>query len=227
MKKPILVMAAFALVILCGCENSKKDNVTLSFAAENVDTALGKMSAPDAVLIDTAKILITRIKLSGSGDSDSNEVEVGPVVVYLDLDGNVNTIAAANIPQGTYDRIKFEIHKPGQNESLPDGEFRTGPGGNERYSIIVKGTYNSTPFVYRSTNTMNQSININPPLVIADSVGVANATLVVNVFPWFKNGINDLDPSDTSAPNVSMIENNIRASFRAFRDRNRDGDDGN
>ncbi|MCB0834219.1 MAG: hypothetical protein KDC45_12210, partial [Bacteroidetes bacterium] len=97
MKKPILVMAAFALVILCGCENSKKVHVTLSFAAENVDTALGKMSAPDAVLIDTAKILITRIKLSGSGDSDSNEVEVGPVVVYLDLDGNVNTIAAANI----------------------------------------------------------------------------------------------------------------------------------
>jgi hypothetical protein len=141
------------------------------------------------------------------------------------LSGDVQKISAANIPQGVYDHIKFEIHKPGVNEEFSDPDFNTGSAGNQRFSIIIIGTYNSARFVFKSQNTINQSINIDPPVIVADSIGVANLTLAVNVDNWFSDGDGGyLNPTDTGASNVAAIENTIRYSFRGFKDNDKDGD---
>lgn len=223
----IFLISSLAAFFLVGCSDDKKDsnNATLSFIAEQ---NLAKSAAPGDLTIDTAKILITRIKFGSQGDSDSMDFEEGPLVVNLDLSGNVQTVSAAHIPQGTYDHIKFEIHKAGQNEDLPDPDFRTGTGGNERYSIIIIGTYNLNRFVFKSRNTINQSVNIDPPLVIADSIGVANLTLAVDVSNWFNNGLGGkLDPTNVNANNVAAIENTIKDSFRGFKDNDKDGNETN
>ena len=223
----IFLISSLAVFLIAGCSDDKKDsnNATLSFMAEQL---LGKAAAPGTLTIDTAKILITRIKFESQGDTDSMDFENGPIVVNLDLSGEVQIVSAANVPQGVYDHIKFEIHKPNANEDLPDPDFITGSSGNDRYSIIIIGTYNSNRFVFMSRNTINQSVTIDPPVEIADSVGVANLTLAVNIANWFSDGVGGyLDPTDTGASNVAAIENTIRASFRGFKDNNKDGDESN
>lgn len=216
----------FAVFLVISCSDDKKDaNTTLSFMTEQY---LTKPRAAGSLTIDTAKILIRRIKFEGEGDGDSTEFKTGAMVIHLNLSGNVQTVSAGNVPQGTYDRIKFEIHKADQNENLPDPDFITGSSGNDRYSMIIIGTYNSTRFVFRSRNTINQSINIDPPLIVADSIGAANLTLAVNISDWFYDGDGGyFDPANTSSNNVSNIENTIKNSFRGFRDNDKDGDENN
>ncbi len=220
-----LFVSVLAISFLVGCSDDKKDssNATLSFMKE---INLTKPSAPGTLTVDTAKILITRIKFESQGDGDSLDFSSDPIVVNLDLTGGVQTVSAANVPQGTYDHIKFEIHKPGVNEEFSDPDFNTGSSGNQRFSIIIIGTYNSSRFVFKSQNTINQSVNIDPPVIVADSVGIANVTLAVNVDNWFSDGVGGyLDPTDTGASNVAAIENTIKDSFRGFKDNDKDGNE--
>jgi len=217
--KTITFIALSALVIACGSDS--KDNMALS-ARGSYSGGLGKVSSH--VLIDTAKILVTRIKLNATGGGADQDYRSGPYVVFLG-DTNLHQITAGDVPQGTYSQVKFEIHKPDQNESVPDPDFREGPSGDQRFSMVIIGHYQGNRFVFKSRNTINQSITIDPAVVIDDSIGVANLTLNVDYDLWFSNGGNDLDPTDTTSSNVSAIENSIRDAFRAFRDDDRDGDD--
>jgi hypothetical protein len=73
----------------------------------------------------------------GAADKDFRS---RPFVVSL-TDTSLHQIAVGNVPQGTYDQVKFELHKPDQNEDVPDPDFRERPVGNKRYSIIVIGSY--------------------------------------------------------------------------------------
>ena len=216
----IVVFIITALLMWACSDNGKNANVTFSMKSDN--NALSKVSAADTVIVDTAKFLISRLKLNSAGENDSSDVKTGPFAIIINLVGAVTAVAAGNIPAGTYDRVKFELHKADQNEDLPDPDFRTGPGGNERYSGIIIGRFNGVRFVYRVHSTINESMSINPPIVIADSVGTANVTLVVNPTLWFKNNGAYLDPN--SSANESQIENSIKDSFkRAMKDHNKDG----
>lgn len=206
------------VVSLIACSDDDKNNLTMSVRGA-YDAGLGKVKSH--VTIDTAKVLVTRIKLNdGGADMDFRS---GPYVILL-TDTSMHEIAVGDVPQGSYDQVKFEIHKPDQNEDVPDSDFREGPGGDERYSIIVIGSYQGNRFVFKSRNTINQTVTIDPPLVVEDSIGVANLTLRVDYDLWFLNGSVELDPTDTTASNVAFIENSIRDSFRAFRDDDGDGD---
>ena len=220
----ITFLVMCSMILTQSCSDTGSSNMTLTMRPTG--SGLSKSTASnDVMTIDTAKILITRVMLHSEAN-DSLKVESNPVVVYLNLTGSAQTVATANVPQGSYNRVKFEIHLPAQNESVPDQEFRTGANGNERFSIIVKGTFNGTAFVFKSRDVINQSVTIDPPLEVADSIGTANATLTVDVNTWFTLGLGGLlDPTDTSASNVAMINNNIRASFRAFRDNDNDGNE--
>lgn len=209
-----LILAA----VLFACSNNDKDNLRLSVRGA-YDGGLAKIKSH--VSIDTAKILVTRIKLNdGAADMDFRS---GPYVVVL-TDTSLHSIAVGDVPQGSYNQVKFEIHKPDQNEDVPDPDFREGPGGNERYSMIVIGTYQGNRFVFKSRNTINQTTMIDPPILVEDSIGVANLTLRVDYDQWFLDGSVELDPTDTTSSNVAFIENGIRASFRAFRDDDGNGD---
>lgn len=191
----------------------------------------------DTLRIDTAKVMIREIefhkamkKMADSHDNwqnyfrneDSTEFEMGPLVLNLNLDTTLTTIAINKMPNGTYNYLTFQIHRPLPNQSVSDSDFVGGPNNEERFSIVVKGTYNGKPFVFKTPRSIEEHMRLNPPLTISDSLNSYNATINVNVSKWFvdKNG-NILDP--TNPNNVYAINWSIRQSFNAYRDNNDDG----
>lgn len=223
------VLGILALAGFAGCSKdnataptdasvSGTSNVSMSITA---GSGLARGSGTNAVEIQSAKVLLKNVSFHRFPSDENKDVKVGPFVVVLDLSGSTNTIAASNIPAGDYDRVSFRLHKPEDTEPIPDPEFRDGESGNQRYSVIVRGTYNGNAFVYRSRQNASQTAQLNPPITVTEK-GEANVTMTVDPGTWFRSSGQLLDPNDSR--NAQLIDNNIRASFgRAFKDNDRDG----
>jgi hypothetical protein len=205
-----------------GCSDSttspQADN--LSFSVTSSTDTLGE--SQNILVLDTVKVLIKDIKLNvANNNQDSTNFKVGPFVLFLNLSSSVNTITSAVIPAGTYDKIKFEIHKLNDNEPVPDPEFAD---VNGRYSVIVKGSYLGNYFIYKSTKSAHQILNFPNTLPIIDSY-LSNVTLIVSPYIWFiKDGVY-LDPRvpENSNDIDNNIKDNINHNFKAFRDNDRNG----
>ncbi len=224
--KRSLFAAFLGIVLLLGFTGCEKDDpVTtpspnLEFSLKVDNNAMAKAIA-DSISYDTIKVLIRDLKLKKSGGNDTSNARTGMFAVMLKLDGSITQIALSLLPAGTYERAKFYIHKPNDNETPPDPEFKTGTATNERFSVIVKGKYNGVPFVYKSKKSATEEIEFDSVVTIG-STGSTNITLIVNPSTWFKKGTEILNPSDPA--NENDIDNNIKDSFlKAFRDNNKDG----
>ncbi len=172
------------------------------------------------IVITEAKALITDIQYERERDGLNQLHHPGPYVLNLSLDGSLKELMTGYTVRDIYTKAKFQIHKAEDGQSIPDPEFKEGPGENQRYSFIIKGTYNGTPFVYKSKKSMDVVINFNKPTNI--KLKKENLTLVFNKSTWFTSGATILDPNN--AANVNTIDNNIRNSFKnAFQDNNKDG----
>ncbi|PKL83506.1 MAG: hypothetical protein CVV24_04655 [Ignavibacteriae bacterium HGW-Ignavibacteriae-3] len=209
-----------SLTLLTNCQDSANnpqsgDNVTVSLA---VDKGLNKITA-DVIVLDTVKILLKDIKFR-QAVGDSSNVKVGPMVVRLNLDGTPTEFAAGNVIAGNYSKIKFRLHKPEDAEIISDSEFKSGSSGDLRYSVIVKGKFNGIGFIYKSTKTATQEVNLKNSINLTSDVKT-NVTLSVDVNSWFIKGTIILDPNNIA--NKNDIDNNIKDSFKkAFRDSNKD-----
>lgn len=220
----LLFGITFLTIGLISCSNNNTvapvngpNNVSASMMADqNASDNLN-----DVLTVQSAKFLIEFLKIevqSGSGDQD---IKIGPFVVEINLTGTVTQIAVTNVPQGTYHEVLIKIHKHTPNEPVIDPDF--GNSGNVGFSGVITGTFNGTPFVYKSVITAVQEVEINPPISVLPNInGMTNVTLVVNPKLWFVlNGVvlNPLDPN-----NQQIIDNNIKASFiKAFKDDDRNG----
>ena len=217
----ILFIILLAFTSGCGEDSSvtnsngnTTDNTSLSV---KLDESVTGANYP--VIIE-AKALITEIELETEPSGTSQEIHSSPVVIYFNTGGQVISVTAANLPAGTWNKIKLKIHKPEDTESIPDPEFREGTSGNQRYSFIIKGTYNGSAFVYKSRKSADIIISLPTPLVTGGSQ--KNITVLVNPALWFMNNGNVLDP--TNPGNDDMIDDNLKNSFkRAFRDDDKDG----
>jgi len=174
------------------------------------------------VQVESAKILIRTIQFHSSDDSDSLSYRTDAFVLNLDMAGGLNSIDAIDIPAGTYNKVSFRVHKPGQGEDVGDADFIDGDSGAERYSVVVKGTYLDTAFTFKSRATPQQKIKFDPDLVVTDTTTFVNVTLSVDVMSWFvDNKGEDLDP--TNERDESDIDSAIRSSFKGFVDNNKSG----
>lgn len=218
-----LILAAFISIAgLYGCgetvSTTEADN--LSFSATSSTDSIGDNQ--NILILDTVKILIKDIKVKlANNNEDSTNFKVGPFVLFLNLSSNVNVISTALIPAGNYRKIKFEIHKLEDLEAIPDPEFAD---ANGRYSVIVKGSYLGNYFVYKSTKSAHQILQLPSDMPI--SVGNAyNITLIVKPYIWFiENGIY-LDPFNPANANDidNNIKDNINHNFKAFKDNDKNG----
>jgi len=222
-KLTILSIAASFLMLFAfsACDTTENTNGTVSLSFSN-NTALPKING-DAIELDTVKILIRDIKIKSKSGTDSFSIKVGPFVIKLNLTGITTDFAISNIPTGSYDRIKFEIHKIEASETLSDPEFREGTDESLRYSVIVKGKYNTVPFIYKSRKSAKQDLKLETPVIVEEN-GIANLTITVDPFTWFTDSTNIIDP--TNPANENDIDNKIKESFKkAFRDNNHDGNE--
>ena len=174
----------------------------------------------DAVIVTEAKALITDIQYERERDGRDQLHHTGPFIINFTFDGSLKELHIGYIVRDIYTKVKFLLHKPGENETVADPEFKTGTAENQRFSVIIKGTYNGSPFTYRSQQELsistgfNKSTNINSPS--------QNVTVVLNRTGWFKNGAAVLNPNLPG--NAPIIDSNIADSFiQAFLDDNKDG----
>jgi hypothetical protein len=219
----LIVLLPFLLSLaIHGCSDNPGDsgkNRSVSFALRYGSTPAKVV--PDSISLDTVKILLRRIRFRPMNSDDSVDVVTPPNVVRLAVDGSLNTMHIFSIANGTYDRIRFGIHKPEDGEVLTDPEF---VAGTERFSVIIKGRLRDTSFVFKSRINADQEVTIDPPLVVDESLNDVNATILVDPAVWFRSGGGVIDPLDPA--NADLINENIKHSFvRAIRDDNRDGRD--
>jgi hypothetical protein len=214
-----LFLAVLIVLIVGGCDSAEVTDgtVSLSFSPTNISN-----KANDNIIqLDTVKILLRDIKIKNQSGNGEPQIKTEPIVVYLSLSNMTTDFAVSNIPPGNYNRIRFSIHKLEASETPPDPEFRESADSSKRYSVIVKGLYNSIPFVYKSKKSAHQDIKLEEPLVVENNAE-ANLTITVDPLDWFYKNDVLLDPNDAS--NENDIDNNIKHSFKkCFRDDNYDG----
>lgn len=215
----LLFTAALMMVVLLSCGNNgvtTPDTTTGNNTSVSVKLDDNVQMGYTNISITEAKFLIKSVEYELEGTGIEKEVELGPDIVSMNVNGNINTILNGRVPAGVYDRIKFEVHKPEDNEYIPDPDF-TNEG---RWSFIIKGSYNNSPFVYRSGKSQNLVINFNKPVNLQSAE--INITMLVNKLLWFVvNGI-EIDPRDHNYENE--IDDNIKNSFRrAFKDNDKNG----
>jgi len=218
--KPLF--AALFAVTAFGCGEdviTPQDN--LNFSVVSSGDSIGDNN--DVLILEEVKLLIKDIKLNvASSNPDSVNFKVGPYVLYLDLSSEINLVGTAYIPPGTYDKVRFMVHKPRGNETPPDPEFTDESG---RYSVIVRGTFNTIPFIYKSDKSAHQKLTFPGSLQVSPS-GKTNITLMVRPYIWFiKNGAY-LDPMNPDNENDidNNIKDNINNNFKIFTDDNRNGE---
>lgn len=192
-------------------------------------------AAGGAVIITRAQIVLKKIELKspdyvcGLGDDGRRsrhdadcEVDLGPRIVDLPVQGGVSPFIDVAVPEGIYREIEFRLHKP-DDDTAADIAFIAANPGFRRISVRVEGTWNGQPFAYESDPNAMLELEFASPLHV-DASGV-NITVDVDVASWFRDSAGTaLRPSPETS---RSIDDNIRRSFRAFEDRDRDGDDDN
>ena len=213
----ILLGISVLIINACDTTDPVETSVSLSFATES---NMNKVSADD-FQIQEVKLLLKNIKIKNQSHEDSLQVKTGPMVVNLNMTVKTTEFVSSEIPAGSYNRVRFEIHKIEDSEISPDAEFKDGMESSKRYSIIVKGTLDGEAFTYRSRKSAVQDIKLSEDLIVEEN-SEANLTITVDPVSWFYEGDTLLNPNDDS--NDDKIDNKLKDGFkRAFKDNNHDG----
>ena len=178
--------------------------------------------------VQQVDLLVEKVKLERSGsasdeDSDSeNEVEHdsetdsdsdlendetfrdGPVTITLPISGGPVSPFSRTVPAGTYGELQMKV----------------------RFAR-VQGTYDGQPFDVTTPVNANIETRLTPPLVVSSSVDRPNVTVNVDVLSWFQSGGTVIDPRllATNTQLASAFRSRVKASFRALKDNDQDGED--
>jgi len=215
----ILILFTLSVGTFTGCDES--GGITIpSGSTELTVSAKSDKTLPDLpvnITITEAKALLHQVQLEQETNQNNQTITFEPFVVNFITTGSLKEMTTKYIIKDLYTKVKFQLHKPENNEVPPDPEFVS---GTQKYSFIIKGTYNGNSFVYKSKKTQyvvvgfSQTENIN--------LKTMNITVLFNELKWFKNGTADLDPRVAS--NETLIDENIKNSFKkAFIDNDKNG----
>lgn len=200
----------------------------------------------NTLVITKAQVVVARAELqqagatcasdADAGDDDGGhadaehsecaEIAVAPTVVDLPVTSAVVKTLDVTIPAGTYSALEAKIRAVRAERGAASAAFLAANPGFAGASVRVEGTFNGTPFVYTGSPAANLETIFSPPMVVDASP--VNLTVNVDLSTWFRSSTGTLiDPSTANAGglNAAVVANNIRRSFRAFRDDDRNGHD--
>jgi len=176
----------------------------------------------DSIEITRVRFLLSAVKLhvEGNDTTKDGEIMTGPFILEF-TPGFSRVFANITLPEGTYEKIKFEIHKfPASIDQtyLNDPTF-TDFVTNDRSTIIIEGRVwsakSSIPvnFVYKSAITANVEAAF-PGLITLS--GGSNATIAMLFSPMLAfKASSVLDPRDPS--NEPAIDNFLKSSIKALK----------
>ena len=194
------------------------------------------VAGTDVIVVTRAQIVLREIELKlqdddgcesmGMNDDDGcEEFSTGAMVLDLPLNGQVATEITIAPAPGVYDEVDFEVHKPesGGDDDALLSQYPDFDG----VSIRVQGTFNGEAFTYESDLDVEQENELTDPLVVSETATATNVTLSITLDEWFRNGGSLIDPrtANKGGQNEGVVKENIKTSFRAFEDHDRDGDD--
>jgi len=192
-------------------------------------------SGTNSLVITKAQLVARRIELAPasatscegmqeSGD-DANvedgcaEVEVGPTLLDIPVNGTTTTNITASVPAGTYRALEIRVEPitSGNSRSLA---FIAAHPEVKNVSVRVEGTFNGKAFVFTGPVDARIETAFSAPVTV-DATN-PNVTVAIDLSSWFSDGSSGvLDPGN--AANAGRITANIAGSFRAFEDDDHDG----
>jgi len=159
-------------------------------------------------------------------ESGCAPIKAGPGLVDLPLDGTTKVVLDALVPAGTYTRLQAKLDAVDSDDNGAS-DFLAAHPEFAGLSVKVVGVFTDAggtnhSFTFTSGLRAVMSMQFDSPVTVG--AATTNLTIDVDVSSWFKDAAGAIiDP--TSSENQHAIERNIRASLRAFRDDNHDGDD--
>jgi hypothetical protein len=193
----------------------------------------------DTIILRSVELVLRKVELKKVETSacddvpdngDCEEFETGAMLAALPLGATAATTEiAVNAPPGLYDKLEFEIHKV---DPSADAVFLAAHPGFDGISIKVTGTYSQagtrSDFTYTTALDASQEAVLNPPLTVVSGTA-ANLTLRFDVSSWYlnagKTALVNPATANTGGANESIVNDNIKQSFEAFKDDNHDGRD--
>ena len=203
-----------------------------------VDVPLVIGVGTDTLRIDSVRVVLAQVSLAratdttcgtagndDAGASSCSTLSSGPFIVKLPLTAGALSLFDIPIPKGTYTAFSVRVHKPNRSDSGPNvAAFLLANPTWENVSIRVDGTFNGVAVHWSHDPTVQLRHIFTPPLVV-DAAG-SNFTLRVDVASWFKTSAGLLiDPNAKTNQFYPQIANNVKNSFKAFRDDKKKGHD--
>jgi hypothetical protein len=228
-----LLLFGFAAFSGCASTDDPADTATVSMAAETEGSVASgafrkSPSSPasgivaDSVEITRVRFLLSQVKLHVEGNDtlkDGN-IKTGPFIIEF-TPGLSRVFTTATIPSGTYEKIKFEIHKfPSSIDQtyLNDPVFTDFVTG-ERSTVIIEGrvwsAQNAIPvnFVYKSDMTANLEAKF-PGNVTLDAGSTSTIAMIFSPILAFK-ATSVLDPRDPD--NANDIDNYLKSAIKSLK----------
>jgi hypothetical protein len=222
---------------------SSATSASLSSAPQSVTVGT------DVLLVQSVELVLSRVELqsvggtcaseAAAGDDDAHaddrscaELELAPSVVTVPVNGGVAGALTVNVPAGSYSSLEAKIRpvdtKSGGERRAGSAAFLSAHPDLAGVSVRVRGTFNGSTFTYVGAPQAQLETAFSPALVIDAAGASTNLTVNVDLTSWFRNSSGTLvDPSTANAggANASLVAENVKRSFRAFRDDDRDGQD--
>ncbi|HYT05645.1 MAG TPA: hypothetical protein VEM13_12295 [Gemmatimonadales bacterium] len=235
-----LWLAPLALALAACSDTGPKASQPVSLSvttkpssSPSADIMIG--SGANSLTISQAQIVLARIELSPSGacattgeEDDCDELEVGPTLVSLPVDGSTQVVLDGVVSPGTYRALEAKLDAvTADDDEAGASAFLTAHPDFQGVSVMVMGAFtdaNSVAHAFTFTSEVDAEIEamFQPPVTV--DAGTSNLTIAVDVASWFTDATGAaIDP--TNAANAEVINRNIENSFRAFEDDNRDGGD--
>jgi len=219
MKKLFILMGLAA----AACSGGAKDSVSLSArlgasGGAGLPAADSGVEAASGIGLSRVRVSVRRLRLEREDRTAEVEIAEGPLLLDVNgpaLGGALVDLVTANVPPGTYDELKLDIHAL---QSAPSAAFddlvRRGA------SVLIEGTVDGQPFTFASG--LEAEIEHEGRFDLGSAS--ANITLNIDGSTWFKAADGSrLNPLDAGARDAIVA--NIRASFSAFEDDDEDGVD--
>jgi hypothetical protein len=149
----------------------------------------------------------------------------GPVLISLPLDGSVSTEFEIPIDTGSYTEVEFEIHKLSGDDPADAAFIQANPDFAD-ISIRVEAIFNGDTVVFETDLNFKQELALSPPVVVDGTAATVNVTILSAVDVWFRDATGAvIDPATANKgeENENLVKDNIRDSFEAFEDDDKDG----
>jgi len=198
---------------------------------DHIELVPASVTCPDADDNDVGNPDGNRTRVSaadeGNGqDRECEEIDQGPALVDLPVGQSVVTMFDVPVPAGTYASLEAHLQSA-QANTAAGAAFDAAHPDLAGASVRVTGTFDGTPFIYTGRPHSHLEFRFDPPITVGSS-GV-NVTVHVSLDRWFQDPAGELvNPATANdgGPNADLVAENIRRSFRAFRDDQHRGDDG-